>query len=147
MSTSSRRTIYSLGTSSREPEEFIRVLRTYGIEVVVDVRRFPTSRYEHFRKEDLRALLELEGIDYVYMGRELGGYRDGGYETYMETEIFDRALSILEGIGKKRVTALLCAERLPWRCHRRFIGSALRRRGWDVIHIVDEGRTWRPKED
>lgn len=146
MSTSSHRTIYSLGTSSRGQEEFIHLLKTYGIEAVVDVRRFPTSRYAHFGKDNLRVLLESEGIEYLYMGRELGGYRRGGYETYMETEEFDRAISTLEGIGRRKITAFLCAERLPWRCHRRFIGSALMERGWEVIHIMDEGRIWRPKE-
>ena len=138
-------TIYSIGTSSRGPEEFLKVLKAYGIERVVDVRRFPTSRYEHFRKENLMALLESEGIEYVYMGRELGGYRKGGYEAYMDGEEFKEALELLEALGREKATAFLCSERLPWRCHRRFIGVALARRGWDVIHIVEEGRTWRPK--
>ncbi len=144
MSTSSPETIYSIGTSSRGPEEFLKVLKAYGIERVVDVRRFPTSRYEHFKRENLKDLLESEGIEYIYMGRELGGYRRGGYEAYMEREEFKEAIGLLETLGREKTTAFLCSERLPWRCHRRFIGMALARRGWEVIHIIEEGRVWRP---
>ena len=67
--------IYTLGTSTRSPEEFIELLKSHGVKVVVDVRRFPSSRFEHFREAKLARLLAGAGVDYVYMGRELGGYR------------------------------------------------------------------------
>jgi uncharacterized protein (DUF488 family) len=139
------RVVYTLGTSTRTLEEFIALLQHLEVEVVVDVRRFPTSRFEYFRKEELaRSLLEA-GIDYGYLGGELGGYRRGGYQAFLATEEFQQGLGKLEAIAKERKTAIVCAERLPWRCHRRFIGGELERRGWQVIHVIDERRTWSPK--
>jgi len=137
--------IYSVGTSTRSREEFLQILTEYGIQVVVDIRRFPVSRLDHFKRENLQALLEKAGIRYVYLGKELGGYREGGYEKYMESPEFQKGIKELEDIAKKWITLFICAERLPWRCHRRFVGQALINRGWHVVHIIDPGRTWEPK--
>jgi len=139
------RVVYTLGTSTRSLEEFIALLRHLGVEVVVDVRRFPTSRFEHFKKEELARSLPEAGIDYCHMGGELGGYRRGGYQAFLASEEFKQGLEKLEEIAKERKTAIVCAERLPWRCHRRFIGGELERRGWQVIHVIDERRNWSPK--
>jgi len=139
------RGVYTLGTSNRTLEEFIALLRHLGVEVVVDVRRFPTSRFEHFKKEELARSLPEAGIDYDHLGGELGGYRRGGYQAFLASEEFQQGLGKLEEIAKERKTAIVCAERLPWRCHRRFIGGELERRGWQVIHIIDERRNWSPK--
>jgi len=138
--------IYSAGTSTRSETEFIELMKTYGIEVVVDVRRFPTSRLEHFRRENLEVFLKREGINYVYLGDELGGYRKGGYEAYLLDEGFARGLKKLEEIALRESTVFVCAERLPWRCHRRFIGNALRNKRWDVIHIIEKDRVWEPEK-
>ena len=137
--------IYSIGTSTRSWDEFISLLSTYGIETVVDVRSFPTSRYEYFRKDRFEKSLEECGFRYVYLGTELGGYRRGGYEKYLSTPNYSEGLSKLMEIGRSSLTAFLCAERLPWRCHRRWIGGSLIGEGWEVIHIVDERRTWKPR--
>jgi uncharacterized protein (DUF488 family) len=137
--------IYSLGTSTRTPSEFLNLLRSFDVEMVVDVRRFPRSRFQHFEREELARLLEAGGFDYVYLGQELGGYRSGGYQSYLGTEEFKQGLERLEQLAKERRLAVVCAERLPWRCHRRFIGWELERDGWQVIHIIDEKRSWRPK--
>jgi len=137
--------IYSLGTSTRNPSEFLNLLRSFDVEMVVDVRRFPRSRFQHFEREELARLLEAEGFDYVYLGQELGGYRSGGYQSYLGTEEFKQGLERLEQLARGRRVAVVCAERLPWRCHRRFIGWELERDGWQVIHIIDEKRSWRPK--
>jgi uncharacterized protein (DUF488 family) len=137
--------IYSLGTSTRTPSEFLNLLRSFDVEMVVDVRRFPRSRFQHFEREELARLLEAEGFDYVYLGQELGGYRSGGCQSYLGTEEFKQGLERLEQLAKGRRLAVVCAERLPWRCHRRFIGWELERDGWQVIHIIDEKRSWRPK--
>ncbi len=134
--------IYSAGTSTRSEIEFLELLRAYDIKTVVDVRRFPTSKFEHFKRENLEAFLRGEGIKYVYLGGELGGYRKGGYEGYLVTAEFACGLEKLEEVGAKEPTVFICAERLPWRCHRRFIGNALRGRGWEVIHIIEEDRIW-----
>ncbi|MBC7189059.1 DUF488 domain-containing protein, partial [Candidatus Aerophobetes bacterium] len=134
--------IYTLGTSTRKLEEFIRVLKFYNIQAVVDVRRFPTSKWEHFKKENISLSLKRERIKYFYLGRELGGYRKGGYEEYLKTLDFQKGLEMLEKIASNLNSAILCAERLPWRCHRIFIAEKLQEKGWRVIHIIEEKRCW-----
>jgi uncharacterized protein (DUF488 family) len=81
---------YTLGTSTRTPSEFLDLLRSLDVELVVDVRRFPSSRFQHFKSEELARLLEAEGLGYVCLGQELGGYRSGGYQSYLGTEEFKR---------------------------------------------------------
>lgn len=75
MSSKDEKVIYTLGTSTRSPEEFVSQLTGHRIKVVADVRRFPTSRFEHFKRENLAGLLHRPGIDYLSLGEELGGYR------------------------------------------------------------------------
>jgi len=137
--------VYSLGTSNRTWEEFVTLLRNSPIEMVVDVRSFPTSKFPHFRKESLLQSLAEEGFGYYYLGKELGGYRRGGYEAYTQTLEYLTGMELLERMASRCHSAILCAERLPWRCHRRFIGRSLRERGWEVIHIIDEKRVWKDK--
>ena len=137
--------IYSLGTSNRTPGEFLDLLRSLDVELVVDVRRFPISRFQHFKREELATLLEGEDFGYIYLGQELGGYRSGGYQSYLSTEGFKRGLERLEELARERRVAFLCAERFPWRCHRRFIGWELEREGFRVVHVIDENRSWVPK--
>ncbi|MFO7968263.1 MAG: DUF488 domain-containing protein [Archaeoglobaceae archaeon] len=72
------RVIYTVGTSNRTIEQFIGLLKRYNIEVVLDVRSFPTSRFEHFKKEVMSGYLKEGDIEYVHL-KELGGYRKGGY--------------------------------------------------------------------
>ncbi len=138
--------IYTLGTSTRSIEEFVALLSSHGVEVAVDVRRFPSSRWEHFRREKLAGLLGEAGIDYIYMGSELGGYRRGGYPDFTNTPVFQNGLNRLKEIAEKRRTAIICAERFPWRCHRRFIALKLEELGWQVRHIIDQERDWVPKK-
>ena len=136
--TEGKRLVYTLGTSTRSPEEFTELLSSHGVEVVIDVRRFPFSRFEHFHRDRLERLLSEEGIEYVYMGEELGGYRRGGYQSFTTACEFLSGLKELEEIAQKRSTAIICAERFPWRCHRRFIARELEKRGWRVSHIIDK---------
>lgn len=135
-------TIYTLGTSTRSREEFVDLLKLYKIKLVVDVRRFPTSRWEHFKKKNFQFFLEKEDIGYLYLGGELGGYRRGGYQEHLQTDLFRQGIERLEKVASCLPTAVVCAEKLPWRCHRRFIGEELRKRGWQVIHIIDKKRVW-----
>ena len=139
--------IYTLGTSTHTKEEFIELLHHYRIETGVDVRSFPQSRFEHFKKENLAKILNDRGFNYVYLGKELGGFRRGGYLSYSETSPYQAGISHLERIGKEHTAAFVCAERFPWKCHRRFIASSLERRGWHVVHIIEKNRVWRPKTD
>jgi uncharacterized protein (DUF488 family) len=112
----------------------------------VDVRRFPASRFKHFCREELEKLLSEAGIGYVHMGEELGGYRRGGYGRFTASPQFHHAISKLEEIACQKRVAIICAERFPWRCHRRFIALELVVRGWRVSHIIDKGRDWTPRK-
>jgi uncharacterized protein (DUF488 family) len=140
-----KRLIYTLGTDRRDEEDFIEIINYYLIEAVVDVRRFPTSKFELFRRENLNRLLSSLRIEYHFLGNELGGYRRGGYTEYMKTEDFLRGIQTLEEIAQKRVSVVLCAEKFPWRCHRRWIARVLQRRNWEVVHIIDKANEWRPR--
>ncbi|MCL0091527.1 DUF488 domain-containing protein [Dehalococcoidales bacterium] len=137
--------VYSLGTSTRSNQEFLDLLLNNNIETVVDVRRFPTSKFEHFNQDQLSKLLVKAGIDYSYLGEVLGGYRSGGYQSFIITEEFKKGLHQLEKIAEQKRVAMVCAERFPWRCHRRFISLELERRGWKVVHIIDSKRSWLAK--
>lgn len=137
---------FSLGTSNRSREEFFQLLKDNQIELVVDVRRFPTSRFEHFCQSQLISLLDKARINYLYLGDKLGGYRPGGYRAFLNTIDFEQGLRSLEEELMKKTGVILCAERLPWRCHRRFIAAKLEGRGWQVRHILDEKRVWQPRE-
>ena len=139
------RMIFSLGTSNRSLQEFIELLKNYGLEVVVDVRRFPSSQFEHFKRENLARFLKSEGIAYIYLGEELGGYRREGYQNFTASSEFKVGLSRLEEIAREKKTVFICAERFAWRCHRRFIAQELEKRGWQVRHIIDREREWIPK--
>ena len=139
------KTIYTLGTGRRSEEDFIEILFAYDIKTLVDVRSFPRSKMPVFTRENLENLLKREGINYVFLGRELGGFRKGGYEAYTTTEEFRKGVDVLEDIASKGISVIICAERFPWKCHRRWISRELHRRGWQVEHIIDKGKVWAPK--
>ncbi len=141
------RRIYSIGSSSRSAAGFLGTLAAFGVRTVVDVRPFPMSRrYPHFAREALAGSLGGVGAAYAWLGDDLGGYRSGGYGAYRQTAAFARGFCRLEALAAASPTAILCGERLPSRCHRRFIATALRHRGWEVIHILEPDRTWAPAE-
>jgi uncharacterized protein (DUF488 family) len=134
------RVIYTIGTSTRLLRELIEILKEQDVKRLVDVRRFPTSsRFPHFRKERLSRSLPRSGIEYVYLGDKLGGYRAEGYDAYAVTEEFLEGIKELEGLAAEKKTAIACAERFFWKCHRRFIADELMRRGWNVRHIIERG--------
>lgn len=138
--------IATIGTSDRKPGEFIEVLQHHGIQLLVDIRRFPTSRFSHFNKENLEKLCHNNKIDYLWLGDLLGGYRKEGYEAYMATNTFLDGLAQLESRAGAQATAFCCAERFPWKCHRRFIAQELHNKGWEVFHIIDRDKTWNPRQ-
>jgi uncharacterized protein (DUF488 family) len=142
----SEKVIYTIGSSRRTEEEFIEILRAYDIAILVDVRSFPRSKLEHFSKENLLKSLEEGGIRYIYLGKELGGFRKGGYELYTHTEDFSSGILKLEEIASQGKTIFMCTERFPWKCHRRYISRELNSRGWKVIHIIEKDRVWVPGE-
>ena len=139
-------TIFTVGTSNRTTEDFIAILTHYGIQILVDVRRFPSSRFIHFNRENLAPACKSRGIDYRWMGDLLGAFRAESYERYCRTDDFTRALGRLEGLAGTQTVAMCCAERLPQKCHRQFIARALEKHKWPVIHILDFDTVWQSKQ-
>lgn len=137
--------IFTLGTGRRSEEDFVEILFAYNISALIDVRSFPKSRISVFTRSNLEALLKAEGIQYHYLGRELGGFRKGGYEAYTLTDAFLQGIEKLESTAQDNRSVIICAERFPWKCHRKWIARELHRRGWDIEHIIDKGKLWIPK--
>lgn len=150
------RTIWTIGHSTRDLRELVDLLLDHGIRLLVDVRRFPTSRrFPHFKKEPLSEGLEAAGIAYRH-APEMGGmrgdpapdspndaWRAAGFQAYADhagSAGFQEALAGLVDDAGERPTAIMCAEITPWRCHRQIIADHLVARGIRVLHIVDEER-------
>ncbi|MBW1721305.1 MAG: DUF488 domain-containing protein [Deltaproteobacteria bacterium] len=131
------RIIYTIGTSDRTLEEFLGLLRVFHIAELIDVRRFPSSkRYPWFDRTSLEQALRAEGFGYRWLGEALGGFREEGYRAYMTKLSYLQGLEMVERTAVTSVTALVCAERLPWKCHRLQIARSLEERGWEVLHIL-----------
>lgn len=145
--------VFTVGHSNHSIEKFLGILQAHRVERVVDVRRFPVSRkWPHFDATNLAASLPAAGIDYTGMP-ELGGRRKPlpdsphvawrtdafrGYADFMDTLEFAASLEKAMELAKERRTALMCAEALPWRCHRSILADAFLARGWEVLEIVNE---------
>lgn len=133
--------IYTIGHSTRKLEELIDVLKNFKIEILVDIRHFPHSRHNpQFNKENLEKELPQNNIKYLWL-EKLGGFRKGGYLAYMETEEFKEGLNELIKIAEEKLTAIMCAEILWFKCHRRFVGDKLKELGFEVIHIIKKNKT------
>jgi uncharacterized protein (DUF488 family) len=146
--------ILTIGHSTRPIDEFIGLLHAHGIELLVDVRTIPKSRYNpQFNTETLAASLQDAGIDYVHEPG-LGGLRHPrkdsinlgwrnesfrGYADYMQTDAFRDNLERLIDLGSERRTVIMCAEAVPWRCHRSLISDALLARGITSLDIMGTG--------
>jgi uncharacterized protein (DUF488 family) len=144
--------IHTIGHSTRELGELIALLQENGVGRLADIRRHPGSRrYPHFSSQSLAAALPERGIAYIHMP-ELGGRRKPatdspntfwrneqfrGYADHMGTEEFREAVDRL--LGFSEATAILCAEAVPWRCHRNLVADDLVRRGVQVVHILGAG--------
>ncbi len=137
--------VYTLGHSTRNIDEFIGLLKHYGIQLVIDVRRWPSSKkFPHFNKEFLDKALERHGIQYIHYP-ELGGYRKEGYAVFAESDEFADALKRMIEVINDKTAAILCAERFFWRCHRKYIANKLVELGYTVVHIIDEQQTYEHK--
>jgi uncharacterized protein (DUF488 family) len=149
------KTIWTIGHSTRTLEEFVKILHSFKIEMVVDIRSYPGSRrYPHFNKETLEISLPENGIQYFHL-KELGGRRKvnadskntawrhlafRGYADYMETDAFKEGIVILEKIALQQPTAFMCSEAVWWRCHRSMVSDYLKASGWKVMHIMGMGK-------
>jgi uncharacterized protein (DUF488 family) len=148
--------IYSIGHSTRTLEEFVELLKAYSVTFVVDVRTVPCSRHNpQFNKETLPGSLKERVIRYLHMP-EIGGLRHAkrdsinlawknpsfrGYADYMQTKEFSEALLKLIALARENCVAIMCAEALPWRCHRGLISDALVARRIKVLHIISKTAT------
>ena len=146
-------TLFTIGHSTRSLDEFVAILKAHGICVVADVRTVPRSRHvPQFNTETLGPDLSRTGIEYVHLP-QLGGLRKTkadstnlawrnasfrGYADYMQTPAFHEGLDELVRIAATKLTTIMCAEAVPWRCHRSLIGDALIARGWQVIDLMSE---------
>jgi uncharacterized protein (DUF488 family) len=150
------RCIWTVGHSNRGIGEFLALVEAYGIELVADVRRFAGSRRQpQFGSDALRDALRENGCDYRHFP-DLGGRRRdrlenspnvgwrvesfNAYADYMLTESFKQALNELMEAAATQPTAVMCAEAVPWRCHRRLIADSFVVRGWTVRDILSETR-------
>ena len=147
-------TLWTIGHSTRELDEFIALLRENHIETLADVRHFPGSRkYPHFNVDPLRLALHDAGIDYEPF-TELGGRRKvrpdspntawrhpafRGYADYMQTDGFRAGIERLKGLAIAKRTAIMCAEAVWWRCHRGLISDVFKLHGTRVLHITGPG--------
>ena len=148
--------VLTIGHSTRSIESFIEMLHAHGVKHVVDVRTIPRSRTNpQFNREILTRSLANEGIGYTHAG-ELGGLRHArkdsmnagwrnasfrGYADYMRTPEFAAAIESLIEIANRHQVTIMCAEAVPWRCHRSLIGDALKVRGIAVEDIMSATRT------
>ncbi len=144
-------TMYTVGHSRHSAEHFAALLRAQEIALLVDVRSHPASKWApQFGKAALAQMLATHAIDYVFLGRELGGRPEGtefygldgavDYARRMEAPDFKAGIEQLVGLGCARVTAILCAEEDPGRCHRRLLVTlALLEMGITVEHIRGDG--------
>jgi len=148
-------TVYTIGHGSRPIAELIGLLKDAGVECVVDVRAHPGSRrHPQFAREALENSLAQAGIRYVWEGKALGGRRHAvkgsrhtaftsgafrAYADHMMTVDFRAGLQRLVELSLHARTAILCAERLPWECHRNLIADSLVASGNGVMHLVGPG--------
>lgn len=143
--------IFTVGHSTRSIKEFVKLLHAHGIEEIVDVRSIPMSRYNpQFNTSALKESLRQEHIRYRHL-KKLGGLRHSkknsinlgwrnasfrGFADYMAAPEFSKGLEMLTKIASNRPTAIMCAEAVPWRCHRSLIADALSKKGWNVKDII-----------
>ncbi|MBS3781063.1 MAG: DUF488 domain-containing protein [Candidatus Thermoplasmatota archaeon] len=136
--------VYTIGYEGKEIEEFIQLLEKYGVNQVVDVRSYPTSKRKKFKKNNLRQELFKASIKYRHLPR-LGGLRDKDYQETMKEDEWLSAFEELKDLAEEKKTVILCLESNPMKCHRRFIAEELEKEGWEVVHI-GEGGSWKEKK-
>ena len=145
--------LHTIGHSTRTLDEFVAILHAHHIKTLVDVRTVPRSRrVPQFNIENLSQSLPRHHIQYLHLPA-LGGLRKAradspntgwrndsfrGYADYMQTLQFESGLKELINVAQKHPTAIMCAEAVPWRCHRSLIADAMLVRGWEVLDLFSE---------
>lgn len=144
--------IFTIGHGNRPIEEFLEMLQGASVSLLADVRRFPGSRRNpQFSRDKLETALKQAGIEYVWLGESLGGHRKPaadspnralrnasfrGYADHMRTESYRAGLDELIRLSRSHCVAIMCAERLPWQCHRSLIADGLVVRGIAVTDLI-----------
>ncbi len=147
--------VFTIGHSTHPIDEFVHLLQTHSVEQLIDIRTVPRSRTNpQFNRDTLPNSLHAAGIAYLHMPA-LGGLRSAradspntawrnasfrGYADYMQTPEFAEAIDSLIELGSRRQVAIMCAEAVPWRCHRSLVADALSARGIPVEDILSAGR-------
>lgn len=149
--------VYTIGHSNHTVKEFISLLEEYNIELLIDVRSFPGSKYvPQFNKEQMKIWLTKNNIKYRHLA-ELGGRRNKNYEikeslvdgwknpafknyaAYTLSEPYDAGIERLIKLLSENKVCYMCSEAVPWRCHRLIISNTLVSKGINVFHIMPEG--------
>jgi uncharacterized protein (DUF488 family) len=149
--------IFTIGHSNLSFEQFVLLLKEFGVCLVADVRRYPSSRkFPHFNRDALCKLLAIENIEYLWL-EALGGRRHTGknkkspntglkslgfrnYADYMTTDEFQTAIQKLLSAVTTARTVIMCAEKLYWKCHRLLLSDYLVAQGIEVVHILGPGK-------
>lgn len=147
--------IWTIGHSTHPFEEFLKMLSSFEIELVVDIRSFPGSRkFPQYNKETLQITMPEKGIEYLHL-KSLGGRRKSNseslnvvwrhpsfrsYADYMETPEFHEGILELETLAENKRVAYMCSEAVWWRCHRSMISDYLKFHNWKVMHIMAIGK-------
>jgi len=155
MKETGKKIIWTIGHSTRSLDEFLDLLHSFSIELVVDIRSYPGSRrYPHFNKEALEISLPEKDIQYIHL-KELGGRRKAdpqsansawrhsafrGFADYMETSDFKKGIDELQRLAASKRIAYMCSEAVWWRCHRSMVSDYLKSLGWTVLHIMDTNK-------
>jgi uncharacterized protein (DUF488 family) len=153
MNVAKKKTIWTIGHSTHTLEDFIAMLHSFKIKLLVDIRSYPGSRrYPHFNKENLALSLPQNGIAYLHLAK-LGGRRKTNpdskntawrhpafrsYADYMESEDFKEGIRELMEVASNQNTAYMCSEAVWWRCHRSLVSDYLKHLGYTVMHIMSE---------
>jgi len=151
MKNRTKNTVFTIGHSTRPLEDFVELIKNHNIKSVIDIRTIPRSRHNpHFNADTLPNTLGKAGFSYQHMAG-LGGLRHThpdspnsgwrnttfrGFADYIQTPEFEENLEVLISLAQKEIIVLMCAEAVPWRCHRSLIADALVMRGITVEHIL-----------
>jgi uncharacterized protein (DUF488 family) len=149
--------VFTLGHSTRSLGDFVQLLEAYGIERIADIRTVPRSRHNpQFNADTFAPALEAASVEYEPL-KALGGLRRPrkdslntgwrndsfrGFADYMQTEAFREGLGRLIEMGRAKRVAIMCAEAVPWRCHRSLVADALLVQGISTVEILSES-SWR----
>lgn len=151
--------IYTIGHSTHSQEEFIDLLKTYEIDVLVDIRSYPGSRHvPQFNKENMEKWIPEAEIQYIHL-KELGGRRKNNkeidetlvngwnqiafknYAGYSLSSEYQEGIKELMDLAKRQKVCYMCSEAVPWRCHRLIVSNTLVIKGFEVFHIMSKTKT------